>query len=293
MISKLLITDLDNTLYDWVTFFTKSFHAMVVELTRLLDVDEEQILSEFRAVHQRYGNSEQPFAVLELPSVRRKFPSASRSELAQKVDSALHRFNSTRKRTLTLYPGCAEVLREINAEGVRVVGHTEAMLANSYWRLRALEVDQYLSRLYTLEGTDAIHVSSNSKWVDPPSDFVTVLPRKERKPNPRLLSDICNREGFDISNTYYLGDSLVRDMSMAKSAGARAIWARFGTKYDPSDWAYLVKITHWTEEDVAREKDLKEKFSNIKPDFTIDSFFDLREIILHQRDSLDRVIASE
>jgi FMN phosphatase YigB (HAD superfamily) len=36
MQQKLLITDLDNTLYDWVTFFTASFRSMVTELTSML-----------------------------------------------------------------------------------------------------------------------------------------------------------------------------------------------------------------------------------------------------------------
>jgi hypothetical protein len=51
----LLITDLDNTLYDWVSFFTPSFKGMVDELIALLDVREETLLDEFKAVHQHYG----------------------------------------------------------------------------------------------------------------------------------------------------------------------------------------------------------------------------------------------
>src|SRR6516165_10176422 len=98
MQQKLLISDLDNTLYDWVTFFTASFRSMVTELTLLLQVPEETILDEFKVIHQRYGNSEQPFAILELPCLQRLFPDLSRDELLKKVDPALHRFNSTRKR---------------------------------------------------------------------------------------------------------------------------------------------------------------------------------------------------
>lgn len=81
MQQKLLITDLDNTLYDWVTFFSAAFRSMVGELNKLLDVPEETILSEFKTIHQRYGNSEQPFAVLELPSLQRRFADLSRDEL--------------------------------------------------------------------------------------------------------------------------------------------------------------------------------------------------------------------
>src|SRR4030088_1158473 len=103
MQQKLLISDLDNTLYDWVTFFTASFRSMLTELTVLLQVPEATLLDEFKAVHQRYGNSGQTFAVLELPSLQRRFPDLSRDEVIKKLDPALHRFNSTRKRTLTLY----------------------------------------------------------------------------------------------------------------------------------------------------------------------------------------------
>lgn len=272
MPQKLLITDLDNTLYDWVTFFTASFRSMVGELAVLLDIPEETLLNDFKAVHQRYGNSEQPFAVLELSSLKRKFSSVPRDQILKIIDPALHSFNSTRKRTLHLYQGVAETLSDIQRAGVKIVGHTEAIFANSYWRLKTLGIDQYFSRLYTLKGKDAIHISAESRWVDPPIGFVTVVPREERKPNPRLLSDICEREGVVRTAAYYVGDSLVRDVAMAKESGVASIWARYGTKYDHENWTYLVKITHWTDDDVKREKDLKNKYGAILPDYTIDFF---------------------
>jgi FMN phosphatase YigB (HAD superfamily) len=279
MPKKLLITDLDNTLYDWVTFFTSSFRGMVEELTKLLEIDEEELLNEFRSVHQKYGNSEQPYAVLELPSVIAKYPGLTRAEMTQKLDPALHRFNSVRKRTLSLYPGSVETFQHLTERGVKIVGHTEAILANAYWRIKTLGIDRYFSRLYTLQGMEAIHISDKSRWIDPPHDFVTVLPREERKPNPRLIADICRREGVEPTNAYYLGDSLVRDIAMANNAGVSSIWARYGTQYDPACWSYLVKITHWTNADVNREKDLKSRFSDVKPNYTIDSLSELPKIL--------------
>jgi FMN phosphatase YigB (HAD superfamily) len=58
MQQKLLITDLDNTLYDWITFFTASFRSMVTELKSMLETSEDNLLEEFKSIHQRYGNSE-------------------------------------------------------------------------------------------------------------------------------------------------------------------------------------------------------------------------------------------
>jgi FMN phosphatase YigB (HAD superfamily) len=94
-----------------------------------------------------------------------------------------------------------------------------------------------------------------------------------------LLADICRKECADIASTYYVGDSLVRDVAMAKQAGVTAIWARYGTIYDPEHWTYLVKVTHWTEEDVSREKVLKEKYRDVVPDYTIDSFAQLESVV--------------
>jgi FMN phosphatase YigB (HAD superfamily) len=38
---KLLVTDLDNTLYDWVTFFAQSFDAMVAKLIEMTGIDRK------------------------------------------------------------------------------------------------------------------------------------------------------------------------------------------------------------------------------------------------------------
>jgi FMN phosphatase YigB (HAD superfamily) len=289
MSCRLLITDLDNTLYDWVSFFTPSFRSMVNELTGLLDVREETLLNEFKAVHQHYGNSEQPFAVLELPSLKRRLSGLSRQEILERIDPALHRFNSTRKQTLALYEGVFETLAELQSSGVKIVGHTEAIFANAYWRMRTLSIEQFFTRLYTLEGRDAIHVAPDSRWVDPPDGFVTVVPRQDRKPNPQLLADICQKEGADLASTCYVGDSLVRDVAMARQAGVTAIWARYGTKYDPDHWHYLVKVTHWTDEDVQREKALKAKFADVTSDYTIDSFRQVKSIVLPEAGRASRL----
>src|SRR5262249_29700835 len=153
---------------------------------------------------------------------------------------------------LLLYEGASETLAQLEQAGTTIVGHTEAIMVNSYWRLRNLGIERYFSRLYTLEGREAIHTKEDGSWLDPPEDLVAIVPRAERKPNPTLLLDICKREGYEPTSAYYVGDSLVRDIAMAKEAGITAIWAAYGVQYDPACWAFLVKITHWTDDDVAR-----------------------------------------
>ena len=116
--------------------------------------------------------------------------------------------------------------------------------------------------------------------LSPRTDFLSVLPKEERKPNPQLLSDICAREGFDVRESVYVGGELTKDISMAKNAGVIAVWAKYGTVYDTSLWALLVSITHWTDEDVRRERELKRNFADVTPDFVINDFSELVKLFV-------------
>ena len=67
---KLVITDLDDTLYSWIGFFIPAFYDMVQELSLLINVPQEKLLEEYKAIHQEVGSVEYPFATLNLPSVK-------------------------------------------------------------------------------------------------------------------------------------------------------------------------------------------------------------------------------
>lgn len=268
---RLLITDLDNTLYDWVTFFAQSFQALVDVLVEDLGVERERLLDEFKAIHQAHGDSEYPFAALELPSVQAKFGKLDREGLRVAVDRAFHAFNRARKQHLRLYDCVGSTLSALRKADVVIVGHTEAMAVNASFRLKHLGIAQHFRRLYALEGR------LSSDFVKPPDDlldenFIRLVPRSERKPNPRLVHDICERENVTRERTWYVGDSLTRDMGMAKAAGVHAVWAKYGTQYDRGLWSSLVRITHWTDEDVTREVELRNALEGIRPDHVIDSF---------------------
>jgi FMN phosphatase YigB (HAD superfamily) len=277
---RLLITDLDNTLYDWVTYFATAFRAMVKDLAALLSVDEERLLNEFKAVHRRYGNSEYPFAVFELPSVRERFGDASRAELLKTLESPLNAFRAARRERLRLYPTVDDTLRALKERGVIIVGHTEAIAVHAYYRLRLLGVVGYFRHIYALESRLEPHPDPlREADLKPEPGLISPIPLAERKPNPELLRDICKKEGVPPSDAWYVGDSLTRDVSMAKQAGVTALWARYGVKYDRELWDTLVRVTHWTDEDVAREAQLRSLFQDVRPDHTIDSFADILKLL--------------
>src|SRR5215212_6370741 len=66
-----VILDLDNTLFDWVEIWYKSFSAMLEQLVQRSGIEQEKLLSDFKAVFTRHGTSEYAFAIEELESYER------------------------------------------------------------------------------------------------------------------------------------------------------------------------------------------------------------------------------
>lgn len=278
---KLLITDMDNTLYDWVTYFVKSFYSMVTELEKKLGVNQEKLLNEFKKVNQKYGNTEQPFSLFEIETVKKQYPHQSRRDLYFEFEEAIDAFRKAREKHLKLYNGVQETLTELEKEGVIIVAHTEAAFFNAYYRILKLNLKENLRHLYTLDSKVNLGhpINERSKKMSFPKNFVKKVPLDERKPNPKLIVDICKRENIGLEDTYYIGDSTSRDISMANEAGITSIYAKYGKSYTNEDWKKLVKVTHWTEEDVKREEELRRKYSDSIPDYTVSNYGQVLDIV--------------
>ncbi len=273
---KLLICDLDNTLYDWVGYFVPSFYAMVERAASILECDREQLLDDFKHVHQKHHDSEHPFALLETKIVNTRYPDKSRRELAEIFDPAFHAFNSERKKRLELYPGVRTGLEKLSASGVKLVAHTEGKLYSVLDRLRRLELIDNFSKIYCRERSDVSHVRSEvgRRWLNEfPMEKIIELSHHQRKPSPEVLEEICQREGVSPDEGVYVGDSVARDMMMAKETGVQAVWAKYGTRISKADYSALVRVTHWTDEDVKREKKLKEVSASVDPDYVLENSF--------------------
>jgi phosphoglycolate phosphatase len=163
-----------------------------------------------------------------------------------------------------------ESLRNLRMRGVRIVAHTEALFQNAYYRLIKLGLVDLIDRLYT--STTALPPAPNVSIMQPRSDFVSLLGEHERKPDPQVVLDICAKEKVDPVAAVYVGDSLTRDVAMAVNAGVTAVWARYGRSFAQDDWNYLVRITHWTAEDVAYEERLRAHSAAVEPNLIIDRF---------------------
>lgn len=270
---KLVITDLDDTIYSWIGFFIPAFYDMVDEISLQLNVSQEQLLKEFKMVHQQVGSVEYPFATLKLPIVKEKYYGYTDEQVKNELNSVFHRFNSTRKRLLKLYPNVEETLRFFHECNISIIAYTESAEENGFYRLKKLGVEHFFDKIYVSDSS----YKKMGNIGNSPKTYVV----HGKKPNAKILSEICHKEGLSTSEAIYIGDSLSKDMLMAKQAGIRSVWCNYSQYQSEDLYSKLVAISHWTQEDFELEKQYKNEWKNngYQPDFTIHSFDECRKII--------------
>lgn len=278
-----LICDLDNTLYDWIAYFVPSFYAMIDELTNITGWDRELVLNDFRSIHQKHGNTEHPFALLELDTVQKEFGDLSKAEIAKIFDPAFLAFNRTRKRTLTCYPDVPETLSLLKERGIKLVAYTDSDLHAVIDRLKRLEISKFFQAFYCRTRSSTEHPEGKDfrQWAgDFPLERVTELPTSKKKPDPTVLRRICSDLEIEPCSVAYVGDSVTRDVYMAEKADVISIWAKYGTYHPEGSYEKLVRVTHWTKEDVKREILQSENAKNVVPDYILENGFgELKDLI--------------
>jgi FMN phosphatase YigB (HAD superfamily) len=138
MMKTVVITDLDNTLFDWVDIWNQCFSAMLDALIARSGLPAALLKQEIRTVHQRHGTSEYAFLLNELPSLQKI---AAGQDVTAVFADAIDAFRAARRRSLRLYPTVMETLHLLKQRGCRIIGYTESMAFYTGYRLRKLELD--------------------------------------------------------------------------------------------------------------------------------------------------------
>jgi phosphoglycolate phosphatase len=256
--ASVLVSDLDNTLFDWVGIWYRSFKAMLTELVASTGVGEEELLSDFKQVFQSHGTSEYAFAIQELPTLRRNFPGVY---LPKKFESAIIAFRNARHAALRLYPTVMETLRTLKAKRCLIVAYTESTAYYTQYRIKALGLDGLIDYLYSPPDHDLPMGTTAEMFRSRPAEHYALsqtvhrhTPEGEYKPNPKVLLDIVKEIPASPHEVVYVGDSLIKDVTMAQAAGIRDVWARYGAAQTREEYALLRRVTHWAEARVEEER---------------------------------------
>jgi phosphoglycolate phosphatase-like HAD superfamily hydrolase len=251
-----LITDIDNTIFDWFGMWHSSFTAMIAATSQISGVSENQLLSEAQPIHKRYGTSEYAFLLEELPVLQSLY--GDRESIRSALASAIHDYREARAQWLVLYDTVLDTFNQLKDKGVVIIGFSESKIYYSSSRILALGLDGIIDYLYcpqdhpVPEGREpTLEILKKTKVAELKGNF--------KKPDPHILSDIMTERNFASGECLYVGDSLTKDIGMAISAGVDAVWLSSGASHiTNADGAYdlLRKVTHWSDEDVKREAEI-------------------------------------
>jgi len=273
---SVLITDLDNTLFDWVDLWFNCFSPMLDSIVSISGVSKAKLIPEISAVHQKHGTSEYSFLIEEVPSLKRFLKKRSAIEVFK---PAIQKYQDQRRKHLHLYPTVAETLLRIKGKGAIVVGYTESMAFYSNYRIRRLGLDGVLDYVFCPED----HVMPAGVE---PEDFRKYpathyelkytrqhfTPRGSKKPDKVVLAAIIDDLGLNKADCIYVGDNLMKDIAMAVDCAVDDVWAKYGEARNRPEYKLLREVTHWTPEEVEREKRIKER-SDVTPTHTLEKSF--------------------
>ncbi|MFD2082933.1 FMN phosphatase YigB, HAD superfamily [Actinopolymorpha cephalotaxi] len=273
----LLVTDLDNTLYDFGQYFEAGLKRLIPVLMSLLAIDENEALLQVRAALSRTKNLENPFIVEHMPITE----SLSKNEARDLARTANIEFWEGAKSGLYAYPGVEPTLRHLRAIGVPVVAHTDAPIHQAIRRLRFLQLDGFFQGIVATswfrkrQGPyPTALVVALPGFRSPPRRYKVTwrLSPTEAKPNRQVLKRIASTIGGRETQVLVVGDSVTRDVQPAIESGFIAAWAQYGIR-DTSKEPLLQSVVPSRLSDLLVQPELPDGCS------AIDTFADVVNLI--------------
>ncbi|WP_234532985.1 HAD family hydrolase [Streptomyces shenzhenensis] len=268
--SPILITDLDNTLYDWIDYFGPCFRAMVEELSSATGVDPDELHHQFQAVYSRHQAPEYRWAIRELEFLRSRQP----AEVDRLVWSGFSAFVRSRREHLRLYPGVRDTLETLRARGFTVIGVSNAPIREVLRRVRCLRLQEQLDALVAWEGshTGDRHLAHRTA---PTGLALRTFTDAKQKPSTRPYREALRYFApEDHGKVIVIGDSVANDLVPGRNIGAVTVWARYGSGYAPENYATVRRLSFW------KPEKLKDVYDSgvMEPDEVIDDFTQLLHI---------------
>lgn len=273
-----VITDLDDTLWDWLTIWHANFARLIHGVLAKTGLPREELLSQVRRVHQKHHTSEVSTLLQELPLLTELYPG---QRLHDVFADELEQARRARKAVMAPFPTVGETLAKLKARRVLIIGYTESLEFWTSFRLRRMELAAYFDYLYSGPDHDLVVPREELRTL-PVEEYQLAstchrkTPRGSKKPNPEILKQIIRETDSSLQSVAYVGDNLWKDVRMAQDAGVTDVHAAYSAPRDRPEYELLREVSHWTDEDIRFDKEVKR--ADVAPTHTIEQFSGLLEL---------------
>jgi len=279
----LIITDLDNTVYNWVDYFAPCFRAMVHALARETGESERAIIEAFCQVYQARGSVEYAFSVQELSI----FQDRSEEEVINLVRIAKGAFTRVREKRLRPYPTVNKTLIWIRSQGHRIVAVTNAPVVYAFGRLRQLRIQHLFDGLAGRKNYDIpqgaitrkVQERADKGYFAPPM-LTWEFELDELKPNSRGYARVIGDLAMPAKNVWVVGDNTQRDLVPGIQLGAIGVWAKYGEVVDKKNLDTILELTAWKKENILSER-ITSSFSEINDFSELTELIPTNQMTLH------------
>lgn len=211
---NLVITDLDDTIWDWLYMWYNSFSPYFNRIVQETGIEEKKLKEAFKQLHQTYGTTEMSFAYKELPIIKKEFYPLfeASSDLSKSI---LHEYYSNKKHNLKAYEGVVNALKTIKSKGSLIIAFTESYVFFTKYRIKHLGFDGLIDCVYSPNGSNlplSVYQHYDDDFWEPKITKIKVLPTDTRKPNADILNQIMEDYNADKKKVIYVGDKLDKDI---------------------------------------------------------------------------------
>lgn len=290
---KLIVTDIDNTLFDWVDYYANAIPPMLKEVEDITKVPYTQLAKEASQVFTDHS-IEYPFVVQELPSVidfcqhdvDRMLREVAEPSRAAFKDAAAPHLIPYRKVIYTL-----DILSKQHSH-IPIVALTDAPRYIAMWKLNKLGILHYFDAVFGLEDPmlpidkyDRVKVDSEvlMKHIKKHNfDFkgkVRILPDEYEKPGVKGFKSILVEYDIeDPQEVLWIGDNVVKDIMLGKKLGVITAWARYGATHSKKTLRSLQDFA--PQDNLARHSNMHElQVEAPQPDIILESFDQILNLI--------------
>ncbi|MCL4451687.1 MAG: HAD family hydrolase [Candidatus Thermoplasmatota archaeon] len=263
-IPKLIIFDLDNTLYDDVGAVKKALFILKSENEYLSGMTVEDLFKKYytmqSGIQERYMNGELTLDQIGLERFRKFISETGGPEDEGEINAIYERFNYLHVHCGRAVPGAKGLLGRLKRD------HVIGIITNHIGRLQQRKIEKI----------------GIGKYVD---FVIAAYDVRMFKPEPEIFSLAMNYAGVSPEDAVMVGDSWEHDIQGAVSAGIRAVWVNRRKLESPSPEA-AVEIRTFVPIHLAESAILKQlqKYCHGKPVDNVNTRDDTKSTIIYNRD---------
>lgn len=242
---KLVVTDMDNTLYSFSKYLSAGVRDGVKDLSRKTGIGEEALYKSIGKQMDAYNSFSYPWsielALSDKLNVGKPGGMSYQQFRATISDPFWKTIESSLEKNGVAFPPVLPTLESIRSKQIPVVVLTNASHSIGVKRLDAMGLTRgkFVDRMYVMEnppepiglapeliqhGRERINVMAA---IENDLQAIKPIPKAWEKPDPRGMHEILQTYNLRPSQVLMVGDSVKNDIGLARATGTRGLLVRY------------------------------------------------------------------